>query len=79
MVSPPPPTYPPPNLPLYQTLPSLPSPDTIVDDDLLVTRYISVPNDLKGLSCAAFVAGIVKAILDGAQFVCIALPHPPGG
>eukprot|EP00995_Heteronema_vittatum_P008433 NODE_3634_length_648_cov_365.896494_g1942_i1.p1 GENE.NODE_3634_length_648_cov_365.896494_g1942_i1~~NODE_3634_length_648_cov_365.896494_g1942_i1.p1 ORF type:complete len:128 (-),score=31.12 NODE_3634_length_648_cov_365.896494_g1942_i1:103-486(-) len=51
---------------------------TIVDDDLMVTRYISVPGDLSGLSCAAFVAGIVRAILDNADFTSkvTAIPTP---
>ena len=41
----------------------------ISDKDLLVNRFISVPKD-SGLNCAAFVAGIVDAILEGANFVC---------
>jgi hypothetical protein len=48
---------------------------TIVDDDLLVCRYVSVPPDLKGLSCAAFVAGVVRALLDGAQFPARVTAH----
>ena len=48
---------------------------TIVDDDMLVCQYISVPADLKPLSCAAFVAGIVKAILDGSQFSAKVTAH----
>lgn len=41
----------------------------ISDKDLLVNQFVSVPHDLGALNCAAFVAGIVEAILDGANFV----------
>jgi hypothetical protein len=40
------------------------------DKDMLVNTYISVPKEMSGLNCAAFVAGIVEAILTGADFVC---------
>jgi hypothetical protein len=35
----------------------------------LVNKFISVPRELRGLNCAAFVAGIVAGILDAAEFV----------
>merc|ERR1712079_231096 len=35
---------------------------------LLVNTFISVPKDKGSLNCAAFVAGIVEAVLDGANF-----------
>ena len=40
----------------------------ISDYDLFVNKYISVPKDLGQLNCSAFVAGIVKGVLDGAGF-----------
>lgn len=40
----------------------------ISDYDLFINKYISVPKDLGQLNCAAFVAGIVKGVLDGAGF-----------
>eukprot|EP00906_Rhabdomonas_costata_P004225 RCo006289 len=47
----------------------------IVDDDMQVDRYISVPADFADLNCAAFVAGIVRAILSEAQFHCRVTAH----
>lgn len=40
----------------------------ISDVDLMVNKYVSVPKDMGGLNCAAFVAGIVKGSLDNAGF-----------
>ena len=40
----------------------------ISDVDLWVNKYVSVPKDMGGLTCAAFVAGIVKGCLDNAGF-----------
>eukprot|EP00048_Salpingoeca_helianthica_P017532 m.237726 g.237726 ORF g.237726 m.237726 type:complete len:185 (-) comp21335_c0_seq1:56-610(-) len=40
----------------------------ISDRELPVNKYISVPSDLAGLNCGAFVAGIVEAVLEGARF-----------
>lgn len=40
----------------------------ISDYDLFVNKYISVPKDFGQLNCAAFVAGIVKGVLEGAGF-----------
>lgn len=40
----------------------------ISDRDLLVNRFISVPKDMGQLNCGAFVAGIVKGVLDSAGF-----------
>mmetsp|Transcript_1951 Transcript_1951/g.7000 ORF Transcript_1951/g.7000 Transcript_1951/m.7000 type:complete len:196 (-) Transcript_1951:320-907(-) len=40
----------------------------IIDKDLLLTRFISIPKDYGQLSCAAFAAGIVKGVLDAAGF-----------
>ena len=40
----------------------------ISDTEVFVNKYISVPKDMGQLNCAAFVAGIVKGILEGAGF-----------
>ena len=40
----------------------------ISDFDLFVTKYVSVPKEMGHLNCNAFVAGIVRGVLDGAGF-----------
>jgi hypothetical protein len=40
----------------------------ISDRTPLVNRFVSVPKDLGDLNCAAFVAGIVKGVLNDAGF-----------
>ena len=40
----------------------------ISDRSPLVNRFISVPKDLGDLNCAAFVAGIIKGVLEIAGF-----------
>ena len=35
----------------------------------VTNQYISVPPDLGHLNCAAYIAGVVAGILDGANFV----------
>ena len=40
----------------------------IIEKDPLVNSYISVPKDKGSLNCAAFVAGIVEAVLVGCNF-----------
>lgn len=39
------------------------------ESDPLVNKFISVPRDLGALNCAAFVAGVIKGVLDAAGFV----------
>lgn len=41
----------------------------ISDNEPVLTKYISVPRELSQLNCNAFLAGVVEAILDSAQFV----------
>ena len=43
----------------------------ISDNEPIITKYISVPKDYHSLACGAFLAGIVEAVLDGAQLVII--------
>ncbi|QSL66856.1 hypothetical protein MERGE_001243 [Pneumocystis wakefieldiae] len=40
----------------------------IVDNEPMVNKYISVPKEMAYFDCAAFIAGIVEAIMDGSQF-----------
>jgi hypothetical protein len=40
----------------------------ISDYDLFVTKFISVPKEMGHLNCAAYVAGIVRGVLEGAGF-----------
>ena len=49
--------------------------------DPIVNKFISVPREMGSLNCAAFVAGVIKGVLDGAGFVsahscCIWLEEP---
>lgn len=45
------------------------------DSDLFVNRFISVPKDMGNLNCAAFVAGILKGVLQGAGFPARVTAH----
>jgi len=38
------------------------------DSDLQITKYISVPRDMGGFHPSAFVAGIIKGILEASKF-----------
>ena len=40
----------------------------LIDYEPAVNSYISVPREMSQLNCAAFVAGIIEAILDGSLF-----------
>jgi trafficking protein particle complex subunit 5 len=40
----------------------------ISDNEPLVNAYVSVPREMSQLNCAAFVAGIVEGVCDGAGF-----------
>ena len=40
----------------------------ISDNEPLVNQYISVPREMSQLNCAAFVAGIIEGVCDGAGF-----------
>ncbi|BGP26592.1 TRAPP complex subunit Trs31 [Rhodotorula toruloides] len=47
----------------------------IGDDDMIITRGIEVPKEMKDLSCGALVAGIVEAVMDGAGFPARVTAH----
>eukprot|EP01103_Thecamoeba_quadrilineata_P008613 TRINITY_DN1834_c0_g1_i2.p2 TRINITY_DN1834_c0_g1~~TRINITY_DN1834_c0_g1_i2.p2 ORF type:complete len:192 (-),score=41.40 TRINITY_DN1834_c0_g1_i2:1065-1640(-) len=40
----------------------------IIENQPIVSKYISTPKDRSGLNCAAYVAGIIQGILDSADF-----------
>lgn len=40
----------------------------ITDNEVLVNEYVSVPREISSLNVAAFVAGIIEGICDGAGF-----------
>ena len=41
----------------------------IRDNDPVTNRYISVPRDYAPLNCASYIGGIVRGVLDAADFV----------
>jgi hypothetical protein len=45
-----------------------PSQYMIFDNEPLVNQYISLPKELSSLNCAAFVAGVIEGVCDGAGF-----------
>lgn len=48
--------------------PDTPNEYRIIDNKPLVNQYISVPREISGLNCAAFVAGVVEGVCEGADF-----------
>eukprot|EP01097_Dermamoeba_algensis_P006017 TRINITY_DN378_c0_g1_i1.p1 TRINITY_DN378_c0_g1~~TRINITY_DN378_c0_g1_i1.p1 ORF type:complete len:193 (-),score=25.28 TRINITY_DN378_c0_g1_i1:64-642(-) len=40
----------------------------IVDNNVMVNKYISTPKEMSGLNCAAYVAGVIEGILNAAEF-----------
>ncbi|KAJ9614822.1 Trafficking protein particle complex subunit 31 [Knufia peltigerae] len=47
----------------------------IIDNTPLTNQYISVPKEMSQLSVAAYVAGIIEGVCDGAGFECKASAH----
>ncbi|KAK2173580.1 hypothetical protein NP493_866g01072 [Ridgeia piscesae] len=47
----------------------------IIEKEPLVNRFISVPRDKGSLNCAAFVAGIIEAVLNGCNFPAKVTAH----
>jgi hypothetical protein len=43
--------------------------DMVNEADPLVNKFISVPREMGSLNCAAYVAGVIKGVLDAAGFV----------
>lgn len=50
----------------------------IIDNEPLVNQYISVPKEMSQLNCAAFVAGVVEGVCDGADFPAKVTAHTVG-
>lgn len=40
----------------------------LFDNEPMVNTYISLPREMSSLNCAAFVAGIIEGVCDGAGF-----------
>ncbi|KAK4230392.1 transporter particle component [Podospora fimiseda] len=51
----------------------------IYDNEPLVNAYVSVPREMNSLNCAAFVAGIIEGVCDGACFPATVTAHSVGG
>ncbi|KUJ22065.1 TRAPP I complex [Mollisia scopiformis] len=58
--------------------PDTPEEYMISDNEPLVNQYISVPKEMNQLNCAAFVAGIVEGVCDGAGFPARVTAHSVG-
>ncbi|RFU30092.1 hypothetical protein B7463_g6259, partial [Scytalidium lignicola] len=58
--------------------PETPDEYMISDNDPLVNQYISVPREMSQLNCAAFVAGIIEGVCDGAGFPARVTAHSVG-
>ena len=51
----------------------------VIDNEPVVNAYISVPKEMSQLNCAAFVAGIIEGVCDGAAFPARVTAHTVGG
>jgi trafficking protein particle complex subunit 5 len=58
--------------------PNKPEEYHIIDNEPLVNAYISVPREMSQLNCAAFVAGIIEGVCDGACFPARVTAHSVG-
>ncbi|CAL3966609.1 unnamed protein product [Diplocarpon coronariae] len=58
--------------------PETPDEYMISDNEPIVNQYISVPKEMNQLNCAAFVAGIVEGVCDGAGFPARVTAHSVG-
>jgi len=47
----------------------------VIDNDPPITRQISIPKEMSQLSCSAFTAGVVEAVLDGLCFPARVTAH----
>lgn len=50
----------------------------ITDNDPVVNTYIGVPKEMSQLNCAAYVAGIIEGVCDGAEFPARVTAHSVG-
>lgn len=51
----------------------------IIDNEPLVNAYLSVPREMSQLNCAAYVAGMIEGVCDGAGFPARVTAHSVGG
>lgn len=51
----------------------------IIDNEPLVNAYVSVPREMSQLNCAAYVAGMIEGVCDGAGFPARVTAHSVGG
>ena len=58
--------------------PDTPDEYMIIDNEPLVNAYVSVPREMSQLNCAAYVAGIVEGVCDGAGFPAKVGAHSVG-
>ncbi|PSR76400.1 NO signaling/Golgi transport ligand-binding domain-containing protein [Coniella lustricola] len=59
--------------------PDTPDEYMIIDNEPLVNAYISVPREMSQLNCAAYVAGMIEGVCDGAGFPARVTAHSVGG
>ncbi|PAV85068.1 hypothetical protein WR25_04499 [Diploscapter pachys] len=52
-----------------------PSQYLLMEKEPLVNTFISLPKDKEAINCAAFVAGIIEAMLEAANFPCVVDAH----
>lgn len=55
--------------------PDTPEEYMIIDNEPLVNQFVSVPREMSQLNCAAFVAGVVEGVCDGAGFPARVTAH----
>lgn len=58
--------------------PETPDEYMIIDNEPLVNAYISVPREMSQLNCAAYVAGMIEGVCDGAGFPARVTAHSVG-
>ena len=49
---------------LYSLISKIPFSDLLMEKEPLVNTFISLPKDKEAINCAAFVAGIIEAMLE---------------
>jgi hypothetical protein len=50
----------------------------VYDKEPITNRFVSVPRDMGQLNCAAFVAGIIRGVLNGSEMTCTVTAHFSG-
>ena len=47
----------------------------VIDNNPVMSQFISVPRELKQLNCNAFIAGVIEGVLDAGYFQCNVSAH----